>query len=85
MAAAICRNTTIEAFPPEMTDRLRVTDAGVTGSRSYEYVLIPRAPGTLTIPGIDVSYYDTDAGGYRVAAAAPLELTVSGRAWRTPS
>ena len=71
---------TIEAFPPETNDRLRTTERGVTGTRTYEYVLIPRAPGTLTLPGIDVSFYDTDAGAYRVASAGPLDLTVSGRA-----
>jgi hypothetical protein len=71
---------TIEAFPPETSDRLRTTQRGVTGTRTYEYVLIPRAPGTLTIPGIEVNYYAPDDGAYRTASAAPLELTVSGRA-----
>ncbi len=71
---------TIEAFPPETSDRLRTTQRGVTGTRSYEYVLIPRAPGTLTIPGIEVNYYATDDEAYRTASAGPLELTVSGRA-----
>jgi hypothetical protein len=70
---------TIEAFPPETSDRLRTTDNGVTGTRTYEYVLIPRAPGTLTIPGIDVSYFDPARSGYRTASAEALELTVAGR------
>lgn len=71
---------TVEAFPPEATDRLNTTDRGVTGTRSYEYVLIPRAPGELTIPGIDVTYYDPAEEAYRTASSAPLKLTVSGRA-----
>lgn len=70
---------TIEAFPPETSERLRTTERGVTGTRTYEYVLIPRAPGNLTIPGIDVSYFDPAAERYSTASAAPLELTVSGR------
>ncbi|MFV1987724.1 MAG: BatD family protein [Gemmatimonadota bacterium] len=71
---------TIEAFPPETSDRLRTTELGVTGTRTYEYVLIPRAPGVLTIPGIEVNYFAPDDGAYRTASAGPLELTVSGRA-----
>ncbi len=71
---------TIEAFPPETSDRLRTTERGVTGTRTYEFVLIPRASGVLDIPGIDVGYFDPDAGEYRVASAAPIDLTVTGRA-----
>ncbi|MCY3698072.1 MAG: BatD family protein [Gemmatimonadetes bacterium] len=71
---------TVEAFPPEVSDRLRTADAGVSGTRSWEYVLIPRAPGTLTIPGVDMGYYDTAADRYEIASAAPVELRVTGRA-----
>ena len=71
---------TVEAFPPEATDRLRTTDAGVTGTRTWEYVLIPRAPGRLTVPGVDMGYFDAAAGQYETASAAPLDLRVTGRA-----
>lgn len=71
---------TVEAFPPEVSDRLRTTEAGVTGTRTYEYVLIPRAPGTLTIPGIDMAYFDAKTSRYETASAPPLELRVTGRA-----
>ncbi|MCG8470057.1 MAG: BatD family protein [Gemmatimonadetes bacterium] len=71
---------TVEAFPPEVTERLSTSDRGVTGSRTYEYVLIPRAPGTLTIPGVDVGYFDIASDGYRTASAPALDLRVTGRA-----
>ena len=71
---------TVESFPPELTDRLRTTDAGVSGSRTWEYVLIPRAPGTLTVPGMEMAYYDAEAGRYETAAAPPVDLLVTGRA-----
>ena len=71
---------TVEAFPPEVTDRLRTTDAGVSGTRTWEYVLIPRAPGMLTVPGVDLVYFDAAAGRYETASADPVELRVTGRA-----
>ena len=71
---------TVEAFPPEVTDRLRTTDTGVSGTRTWEYVLIPRAPGTLTIPGVDMGYFNAAAGGYETASAPALDLRVTGRA-----
>ena len=71
---------TVEAFPPEVTDRLGTTDAGVSGTRTWEYVLIPRAPGTLTVPGVDLGYFDAATGRYETASADPVELRVTGRA-----
>ncbi len=70
---------TVEAFPPEVTDRFATTDRGVSGSRTYEYVLVPRAPGTLTIPGVEMGYFDAGPGRYATAVAPPLELRVTGR------
>ncbi|MDE2663692.1 MAG: BatD family protein [Gemmatimonadota bacterium] len=71
---------TVEAFPPEVSDRLRTADSGVSGTRTWEYVLIPRAPGVLTIPGVDMGYYDAAEDRYEIASAAPVELRVTGRA-----
>jgi len=70
---------TVEAFPPEVSDEFHTTSRGVTGTRTYEYVLIPRAPGTLKVPGIDMGYYDAAEGKYSVASAGPLDLVVTGR------
>ena len=70
---------TVEAFPPEVSDDLKTTNRGVTGTRTYDYVLIPRAPGTLTVPGLEMGYYDDSEGEYALASAGPLHLVVTGR------
>lgn len=71
---------TVEAFPPELTDRLRTTEGGVAGTRTWEYVLIPRRPGTVTVPGVELAYFDAAADRYETASAAALDLRVTGRA-----
>jgi len=69
-----------EVFPPEVSESVQPFGAGLTGSKTFEYVLIPRAPGRREIPPITMSYLDEESMGYRVASTVPLPLTVSGDA-----
>ncbi len=67
-----------EVFPPEVSESLRPSGSGLSGQKSFEYVLIPRAPGRREIPAIRMGYFDQSAGTYRVATTEPLPLTVTG-------
>lgn len=67
-----------EAFPPEVSESVAPGAGGLTGSKTFEYVLIPRAPGRREIPPIRFSYLDRAAGEYRVTASGALTLAVSG-------
>lgn len=67
-----------EVFPPEVTTGTRRRGAGITGTRTYEYVMIPRAPGNRTIPALTLGYYDNEAGRYRTASTGDLPLVVTG-------
>lgn len=69
-----------EAFPPESSDRISEGGGSLRGTRTFEYVLIPRAPGDLTIPPVEVSYFDPSSGGYGSARSQPLEISVAGEA-----
>ena len=67
-----------EAFPPEVDERIDRTDAGVSGRRTYEYVLVPRVPGVGAIPPIELAYFDPEAETYEVAASGALAVEVTG-------
>lgn len=67
-----------EVYPPEVSESVRPSGAGLAGSKSWEYVLIPRAPGDRVLPSISMGYFDTDDEAYRTAASEPLNLRVSG-------
>lgn len=69
-----------EVFPPEVSESVEPSTEGLSGSKTFEYVLIPRAPGDRTIPPIRYGYFDEAAGAYRTAETAPLSLTVTGTA-----
>ena len=68
----------IEVYPPDVTELVEATRDGVRGSRIFEYVIVPRAPGQVTIPAVKLAYFDSDAGAYAVAASDPITLTVTG-------
>ena len=47
------------------------------GAATFQFLLLPKQPGTLTIPGIAYPYFDPDARAYRVATSQPVQLTVT--------
>ena len=69
-----------EVFPPETSDRIVPGNGNVRGSRAFEYVLIPRAPGDVTIPPVEVSYFDPRSRAYGEARSRPVAVAVTGDA-----
>ena len=56
--------TAFEVYDPQIDDNLKKNDAGISGSRTYEWVLIPRSKGNYTIPAFNFVYFDPAAGQY---------------------
>jgi len=46
----------------------------VTGSRTYEIVLVPREAGQFTVPPVRMSYFDTESKTYRSIETEPMQL-----------
>ena len=67
-----------DVYPPEVSEELDAGAGGVGGVKRYEYVLVPRAPGSHTIPGVELAYFDAAAGRYAVAASTPVAVNVTG-------
>ena len=68
--------STVEVFPPKMTENYGLRNGAQTGSVSYEFILIPRAPGVLSIPAYEYSYFDPQAKSYKTVRAEGFELNV---------
>jgi hypothetical protein len=67
-----------EVYPPEITEQVTRGETSVSGSKTYEYVLIPRAPGTRTIPSVRLSFFDPVTASYRTDVTAPIDIEVTG-------
>ncbi|MBQ9639246.1 MAG: protein BatD [Bacteroidales bacterium] len=65
-----------EVYDPKVSDNITRGDAGISGSRTFEWVLIPRTQGSYSIPEYTVSYFDPAQGHYvsKTLAAIPLEV-----------
>lgn len=53
-----------EVYDPQIDDNIKRGDNGISGSRTYEWVLIPRSQGRYTIPELQFVYFDPAAGQY---------------------
>lgn len=73
-----------EVFPPEVSESVEPSLGGLSGSKTFEYVLIPRAPGDRSIPPVRYGYLDAAAGEYRTAETPELPLTVTGTSSVSP-
>ncbi len=60
---------------PMAIDRL---NAGVEGSRTLYYTIIPKDKGKYTLPSLSFSWFDPDLGVYRKFASKEREIQVKG-------
>ncbi len=59
-----------ETYDPKVTSDIRTAGGGISGSQTFEYLLIPRKPGKFTIKPITFSYFDLKKGHY-VSLSSP--------------
>jgi hypothetical protein len=67
-----------KVYPPQAKSELRATADGVTGSRTWEYVVVPETSGRVEIPALAFSWFDPKAGAIVRTETKPLTLRVEG-------
>jgi hypothetical protein len=65
-----------DQFDPTISSNFSNTTAGMKGSKTFEYLVIPRHAGTYVIPQIKFSYFDPAAGKYKTITAGPYNIEV---------
>ena len=68
--------TDIAVHDPEIKDNINTSPSGVSGSRTFEYVLIPRVEGDYVIPSASFSYFDKRKGTYTTLNTPEFTLNV---------
>lgn len=61
---AITLPSGIDRYDPSINEDATPVDGTLRGSKSFEYVLVPRFAGKVTIPPITFSYFDLDRRQY---------------------
>lgn len=67
-----------KVFPPQAKSDLRTSESGVSGSRTWEFVVVPETSGEVKVPPLAFSYFDAAAGRIVSVATEPLVLRVEG-------
>lgn len=66
-----------EVYDPKVENNFTNTTAGVSGTKTIEYLAIPRHSGTFTIPPIEFSYFDTKSKTYKTLKSESFTLNVA--------
>lgn len=74
-----------EVFDPKVKDDVTNSAAGMSGSKQYDYLVIPRQPGDYKIPASSFSYFDPSAGRYISLSSPELSLKVTGEPSQNPN
>lgn len=69
--------TNFETYDPTVNNNFNVTTNGLTGTRSIEYLTIPRYEGNYTIPAIEFSYFDLNTNTYKTLSSPEYQLQVA--------
>lgn len=65
-----------DVYDPKVETDIKTTTAGVSGSKTIEYMAIPRYAGDFEIPAISFSYFDTKVGSYKTITSESYKLHV---------
>ena len=65
-----------EPYDPKVTNNFSTTTAGVSGTKSIEYLAIPRSAGEYTIPAVKFSYFDIEDKAYKTLSTPEYTIRV---------
>lgn len=65
-----------ETYDAKVTDNFSISTDGLTGTRQFEYLAVPRTHGTYTIPPINFVYFDTSSKSYKTVSTEPYTIVV---------
>lgn len=68
--------TDFEKYDPKISNNFKNAAEGATGSKVFEYLIIPRHAGNFTIPPIEFSYFDLGSQTYKTIRSDEFKIKV---------
>ncbi len=65
-----------ETYDPKVTKNMNYLASGVSGKKTFEYLLIPRAAGTFTLDPVSFTYFDLGRQQYVTLRTPAYEIKV---------
>ncbi len=66
----------IETYEPKVSEAITISSTNLTGSKTFEYLLIPRVSGKYKIRDYTLSYFDPESKSYKELFVPGFELHV---------
>lgn len=66
-----------EIYDPKTEDNYQLTAEGLSGTKTIEYLAIPRHAGDFKIPPIEFKYFDIKSGQYKTLTSEAYSLKVA--------
>jgi hypothetical protein len=64
-------------YDPKVVEEMHARSGTLVGSKIWNYVLIPLAPGSQEIPPIKFAFFDPQTDRYEVLESSPIQLSVA--------
>jgi len=65
-----------ESYTPKLSSDIKNTTSGSEGSKTWEYLVIPRHSGTFTIPAVKFAYFDVKTQKYKELSSDEFVINV---------
>ena len=66
-----------EVYDPKISSNIKRTMAGISGSKTFEWVLIPRSEGTYTIPAAKLVYFNPQSKTFITKTTENFDIDVA--------
>jgi len=65
-----------ETYDPKINDNIKTNTNGVSGSKEFDYLVIPRHAGKFKLDPVVFSYFDPSTKKYKTITSGPIEINV---------
>ena len=69
--------SSFEVYPPKVEQQIRRDPGGISGEKTFEYVLIPRRSGPVRMEPVKLAYFDPVSDAYRISSMPELSVHVA--------
>jgi len=66
-----------DRYDPKITDHFTVNASGMSGTRTYTYLLVPRHQGSYKIPPVEFTYFSQNKKGYVTLTTPEMDVDVA--------
>ncbi len=67
----------MEVYEPRIDDKITKGDNGLSGSRTFEWIVIPQTQGDYEIPALEYTYFDPTSGQYVTRHSDAIKIKVA--------